>query len=73
MLWIFRKLVVIHWKNKYVILISRRESESRTMFFFQLNLFNNIKVLFTNKPLLIVLNKIDIKRLDELPEDKKVN
>jgi nucleolar GTP-binding protein len=43
------------------------------MFFFQLNLFNNIKVLFTNKPLLIVLNKIDIKRLDELPEDKKVN
>lgn len=36
----------------------------------QLNLFNNIKVLFTNKPLLIVLNKIDIKRLDELPEDK---
>ncbi|UJR15338.1 hypothetical protein I4U23_002287 [Adineta vaga] len=37
----------------------------------QLNLFNNIKVLFTNKPLLIVVNKIDIKRLDELPEDKK--
>ena len=38
----------------------------------QLNLFNNIKVLFTNKPLLIVLNKIDIKRLDELPEEKRV-
>lgn len=37
----------------------------------QLNLFNNIKVLFTNKPLLIVLNKIDIKRLDELPEEKR--
>ena len=37
----------------------------------QLNLFNNIKVLFTNKPLLIVLNKIDIKRLDELSEEKK--
>lgn len=37
----------------------------------QLNLFNNIKVLFTNKPLLIVLNKIDIRRLDELPEEKK--
>ncbi len=35
-------------------------------------MFNNIKVLFTNKPLLIVLNKIDIKRLDELPEEKKV-
>ncbi|CAF4472200.1 unnamed protein product, partial [Rotaria magnacalcarata] len=32
----------------------------------QLNLFNNIKVLFTNKPLIIALNKIDIKRLDEL-------
>ena len=40
---------------------------------FQLNLFNNIKVLFTNKPLLIVLNKIDIKRLEELPEEKKVD
>lgn len=37
----------------------------------QLNLFNNIKVLFTNKPLIIVLNKIDIKRLDELSEEKK--
>lgn len=37
----------------------------------QLNLFNNIKVLFTNKPLLILLNKIDIKRLDELSEEKK--
>lgn len=37
----------------------------------QLNLFNNIKVLFTNKPLLIVVNKTDIKRLDELPEEKK--
>jgi len=37
----------------------------------QLNLFNNIKVLFTNKPLLIVLNKIDIKRLDELSDEKK--
>lgn len=37
----------------------------------QLNLFNNIKVLFTNKPLVIVLNKIDIKRLDELSDEKK--
>ncbi|CAF0997576.1 unnamed protein product [Adineta ricciae] len=37
----------------------------------QLNLFNNIKVLFTNKPLLIVVNKTDIKRLDELSEEKK--
>jgi len=37
----------------------------------QLNLFNSIKVLFTNKPLIIVLNKIDIKRLDELSEEKQ--
>jgi len=37
----------------------------------QLNLFNNIKVLFTNKPLLIVVNKLDIKRLDELSDEKK--
>jgi nucleolar GTP-binding protein len=37
----------------------------------QLNLFNNIKVLFTNKPLLIVVNKLDIKRVDELSDEKK--
>ncbi|CAF4883632.1 unnamed protein product, partial [Rotaria magnacalcarata] len=37
----------------------------------QLNLFNNIKVLFTNKPLIIALNKIDIKRLDELSPEKR--
>jgi nucleolar GTP-binding protein len=39
----------------------------------QVNLFNNIKALFVNKPLILVANKIDIKRIEELPEDKKVN
>ena len=38
----------------------------------QVNLFNNIKALFVNKPLILVANKIDIKRIEELPEDKKV-
>lgn len=37
----------------------------------QISLFNNIKVLFTNKPLLIVLNKVDIRRLEDLSEEKK--
>jgi GTP1/Obg family GTP-binding protein len=35
-------------------------------------LFNNIKALFVNKPLLLVANKIDIKKIDELPSAKKV-
>lgn len=39
----------------------------------QVNLFNNIKALFVNKPLILVANKIDIKRIEELPEDKKVD
>lgn len=37
----------------------------------QLELFNNIKPLFANKPLIVVMNKIDIIRPDELSDDKK--
>lgn len=37
----------------------------------QVKLFNNIKALFVNKPLILVANKVDIKRIDELSEDKK--
>ena len=37
----------------------------------QVELFNNIKPLFTNKPLIIALNKIDIVCPDELREDAK--
>jgi len=37
----------------------------------QVNLFNNIRPLFANKPLLFVLNKTDIIRLEELPPAKK--
>ena len=36
------------------------------------NLFNNIKALFVNKPLILVANKVDIKRIEELPDEKKV-
>ncbi|XP_068942642.1 GTP-binding protein 4 [Petaurus breviceps papuanus] len=35
----------------------------------QLELFKNIKPLFANKPLIIVANKCDVKRISELPED----
>ena len=35
----------------------------------QIQLFNNIKPLFKNKPLLIVLTKIDLKKYDELSEE----
>ncbi|XP_004702403.1 GTP-binding protein 4 [Echinops telfairi] len=35
----------------------------------QLELFQNIKPLFINKPLIIVANKCDVKKIAELPED----
>lgn len=37
----------------------------------QIELFNSIKPLFTNKPIIICLNKVDILTIDELPEEKK--
>lgn len=40
-------------------------------FFFQIKLFESIKPLFTNKPLMIVLNKVDVLRLDDLPPAKR--
>uniref|UniRef100_A0A9L0RW53 GTP binding protein 4 n=1 Tax=Equus caballus TaxID=9796 RepID=A0A9L0RW53_HORSE len=35
----------------------------------QLELFQNIRPLFINKPLIVVANKCDVKRIAELPED----
>ncbi|XP_048367374.1 GTP-binding protein 4 [Sphaerodactylus townsendi] len=37
----------------------------------QLELFQNIKPLFANKPLLIVANKCDVKRISELSEENQ--
>lgn len=37
----------------------------------QVELFNNIKPLFTNKPLIVALNKVDILSPDELRDDAK--
>ncbi|XP_015187030.1 PREDICTED: nucleolar GTP-binding protein 1 [Polistes dominula] len=37
----------------------------------QVKLFESIKPLFANKPLLIVMNKVDVTRLDELPNEKR--
>ena len=37
----------------------------------QIELFNGIKPLFANKPLFVVLNKVDVIRPEELPEEKK--
>lgn len=37
----------------------------------QIHLFETIRPLFANKPLLFVLNKTDIVRLTELPEEKQ--
>ncbi|GFW46401.1 nucleolar GTP-binding protein 1 [Trichonephila clavipes] len=37
----------------------------------QVDLFNNIKPLFLNKPTMIAANKIDVIKLNELPEEKK--
>lgn len=36
----------------------------------QVNLFKNIKPLFTNKPLIVAVNKIDVIGLEELPDEK---
>lgn len=37
----------------------------------QMELFRNIKPLFANKPLIIVVNKCDVKRVSELSEEQK--
>ena len=37
----------------------------------QIELFNGIKPLFANKPLLVVLNKVDVVRPEELSEEKR--
>ncbi|OWF41124.1 nucleolar GTP-binding protein 1-like [Mizuhopecten yessoensis] len=37
----------------------------------QRDLFSSIKPLFTNKPLIIVANKIDVTKIEDLPEEKK--
>lgn len=37
----------------------------------QVKLFESIKPLFANKPLIIVVNKIDIIKLEELPADRR--
>ena len=38
----------------------------------QCELFNNIKPLFANKPLIVALNKIDTKRPEDLSAEDKV-
>lgn len=38
----------------------------------QIELFESIKPLFTNKPIMVCLNKVDVLTVDDLPEEKKV-
>ncbi|KAH8089144.1 P-loop containing nucleoside triphosphate hydrolase protein [Filobasidium floriforme] len=38
----------------------------------QCKLFHSIKPLFNNKPVILVINKIDVLRLDELPAETRV-
>jgi len=38
----------------------------------QIELFESIKPLFTNKPIIVCLNKVDIMSVDDLPEEKKL-
>lgn len=40
-------------------------------FTFQMKLFESIKPLFSNKPLMLVVNKVDILRLEELSAEKR--
>jgi len=37
----------------------------------QISLFNNIRPLFANKPLVVVCNKTDVKKLSELTDEQK--
>jgi len=37
----------------------------------QIRLFENIKALFANKPLILVANKTDVKKIEDLPVHKK--
>jgi len=37
----------------------------------QITLFESIKPLFTNKPIIVCINKIDVLTIDDLPEEKK--
>eukprot|EP00121_Abeoforma_whisleri_P009161 Awhi_evm1s8418 len=37
----------------------------------QISLFNSIKVLFQNKPVVLVLNKIDLVRVEDLSEESQ--
>lgn len=38
---------------------------------FKVALFDSIRPLFSNKPLVVVINKIDVIRLEDLPEHKQ--
>ncbi|XP_065666797.1 GTP-binding protein 4 isoform X2 [Hydra vulgaris] len=52
----------------YVMDISEQCSKSLDE---QIELFNSIKPLFLNKPIIIALNKVDIIGIDDLPQEKK--
>ena len=49
------------WRIFYLFLLS-----------WQSELFENIKPLFANKPLIVCANKVDVKRIDELSEENQV-
>lgn len=42
-----------------------------TVSLLQCKLFHSIKPLFTGKPVLLVINKIDVMRLDDLPQETR--
>lgn len=37
----------------------------------QIHLYNTIKPLFKNKPVVVAFNKTDLKRVEDLPANKK--
>ncbi|XP_076837574.1 GTP-binding protein 4 [Brachyhypopomus gauderio] len=52
----------------YVMDVSEQCGHTLTQ---QLELFNNIRPLFANKPLIVVANKCDVKRIIELPAESQ--
>jgi len=41
--------------------------------FYQIELFSSIKPLFANKPIIVCVNKIDVRKIEELEPEKQAS
>lgn len=59
-----------HLKSCVIYMVDPSEQCGYNIFE-QIHLYNTIKPLFKNKPVLVIFNKNDIKRVEELTADKR--